>query len=74
MKNLDHPNIVKPHEVFESEVRFILVTELCQGGELFDEIDYCHANNIAHRDIKPENILLDSKRGNSIKIIDFGAS
>jgi calcium-dependent protein kinase len=38
LKNLDHPNIVKLHEVFNDKYNIYLVTELCSGGELFDEI------------------------------------
>lgn len=38
LKNLDHPNIVRLFEVFEDGIRIYLVTELCTGGELFDEI------------------------------------
>ena len=38
MKNLDHPNILRLYEVFEDDKRYYLVTELCKGGELFDEI------------------------------------
>lgn len=38
LKNLDHPNIVKLYEVFEDKHYIYLVTELCTGGELFDEI------------------------------------
>ena len=38
LKNLDHPNIVKLYEVFEDDRDIYLVTELCTGGELFDEI------------------------------------
>lgn len=38
LKNLDHPNIIKLYEVFEDSDYIHLVTELCTGGELFDEI------------------------------------
>jgi calcium-dependent protein kinase len=38
LKNLSHPNIVKLYEVFEDKHAIYLVTELCTGGELFDEI------------------------------------
>jgi calcium-dependent protein kinase len=38
LKNLDHPNIVKMYESFEDEKRYYIVTEICKGGELFDEI------------------------------------
>lgn len=38
LKNLDHPNILKLYEVFDEPKRYCLVTELCKGGELFNEI------------------------------------
>lgn len=38
LKKLDHPNILKLYEVFQDEKRYYIVTELCKGGELFDEI------------------------------------
>lgn len=38
LKKLDHPNILKLYEVFQDDKRYFIVTELCKGGELFDEI------------------------------------
>ena len=38
LKNLNHPNIVRLYEVFEDKHIIYLVTELCDGRELFDEI------------------------------------
>jgi len=38
LKKLDHPNIIKLFEFFQDAKRFFLVTELCNGGELFDKI------------------------------------
>lgn len=38
MKAVDHPNILKLFEVFESEEEFFLVMELVDGKELFDKI------------------------------------
>lgn len=35
---LDHPNIIKIFEIYTDDKRYYIVTELCKGGELFDEI------------------------------------
>ena len=36
MKQVDHPNIVKMHTVFEDEKYMYLVMELLSGGEVSD--------------------------------------
>jgi len=38
MRNMDHSNIIKLYDVFESESELFIVMELCTGGELFDRI------------------------------------
>lgn len=38
LKKLDHQNIMKIYEFYEDDEEFSLVTELCEGGELFDTI------------------------------------
>mmetsp|Transcript_6791 Transcript_6791/g.14531 ORF Transcript_6791/g.14531 Transcript_6791/m.14531 type:complete len:365 (+) Transcript_6791:34-1128(+) len=38
LTGLDHPHIIKLFEVFEEGTEFYIVTELVQGGELFDRI------------------------------------
>jgi len=96
LKKLVHPNIMQIYEFYEDKRNFYIITELCDGGELFDTIldrgsftekeagfvmkqllsavNYIHSNNICHRDIKPENILLDTKKNDIIKIIDWGTA
>lgn len=38
LTDMDHPNIVKMYEFLEDDKRIYIVTEICKGGELFDEI------------------------------------
>ncbi|KAJ3368490.1 Checkpoint kinase 2 [Allomyces arbusculus] len=41
--------------------------------QLFQAIQYLHAQNISHRDIKPENILLETgQAGSRLLLADFG--
>lgn len=36
---LDHPNVVRIEEVYESVTEIYIVQELCVGGDLFDRLD-----------------------------------
>ena len=38
LRQLDHPNIIKYYETYESPKYMYLVMEYCGGGELFDKI------------------------------------
>ena len=38
LRSLDHPNIIKLLETWETDHICFLVTEVCEGGELFDHI------------------------------------
>jgi calcium-dependent protein kinase len=39
MSQLDHPNILRLEEVYESETQIFLIQELCKGGDLFDRLE-----------------------------------
>lgn len=38
LKKMDHPNIIKLHEVYEDKRSLYLITEECTGGTLFERI------------------------------------
>jgi len=38
LRGIDHPNVMKLHEFYESPSHFYMVSELFEGGELFDRI------------------------------------
>ena len=38
LKQLHHPNIIRMYDCYETEDAVHIVTELCEGGELFDRI------------------------------------
>ena len=40
LKGMDHPNIVKLHEVFDYKKQIFLILELCDGGDLYTRTPY----------------------------------
>jgi len=38
LTELDHPNILKIFEMYDEKDKYYIVTELLEGGELFDRI------------------------------------
>lgn len=89
MRSVDHPNIVKLHEIYLDHDYLHIVTELLDGGEIsgkFTEreaarivrqalqaLKYLHDLKIAHRDLKTENMIFCKNR-QFVKLIDFGLS
>ena len=47
LRQLDHPNIVKFFEAFESRAEIVIVTEFLDGGELFDRNPVCQTQKLA---------------------------
>jgi calcium-dependent protein kinase len=41
MKSLDHINIIRLYEVYDYKSHYVLILELCEGGELFKKIITC---------------------------------
>lgn len=39
MCQLDHPNILRLEEVYESESQIFLIQQLCEGGDVFDRLE-----------------------------------
>lgn len=40
LMDIDHPNIVKLYEIFSDTYSYYLVSEYCEGGELFEKIKF----------------------------------
>lgn len=38
LQHLDHPNVIKFYEVYQSELYFYICMDYCQGGELLERI------------------------------------
>ena len=38
LESINHPHIMRVHELLHDDVKYYIATELCSGGELFDYI------------------------------------
>ena len=38
LRSIDHPNVIKLYEFYQDDKNYFLITEYCNGGELFDRI------------------------------------
>lgn len=47
---MDHQNIIKMHDVYESPSELQIVMEVCEGGELFDRIKEQPDGNYSEND------------------------
>mmetsp|Transcript_91347 Transcript_91347/g.257503 ORF Transcript_91347/g.257503 Transcript_91347/m.257503 type:complete len:535 (+) Transcript_91347:39-1643(+) len=53
MKKLDHPNVIRLHETFESNKQVFLVMELCEGGELLDRLRAAPQKRLGEAETSP---------------------
>ncbi|KAI3908101.1 hypothetical protein MKW92_049621 [Papaver armeniacum] len=78
LKNINHPNIIRLHDIIEVQGRIHLILEYCKGGDLSMHIQpaglqILRQNNVIHRDLKPQNLLLTTNDDQAVlKIADFG--
>ncbi len=47
--DIDHPNIVKLYEIFSDTYSYYLISEYCEGGELFEKIK--HVSTLSEKEI-----------------------
>lgn len=51
LRAIPHPNVVQIYEMFEDQANFYIITELCEGGDLFSRVEklrYFSEKDAAH--------------------------
>ncbi|CAD8124777.1 unnamed protein product [Paramecium sonneborni] len=67
MRSLDHPNIMKLHQVYETEKHILLVISLFEGGQLMDKIK--NFNFITKRELA--KVLIETVHYMHTKVLDI---
>merc|ERR1719471_1644341 len=57
MRKLNHPNIVKLHDVFSSRKRLVIVMEFCSGGQLLERIVKLHHTEGGYTEAMAANVI-----------------
>ncbi|KAH9736183.1 serine/threonine-protein kinase ATG1c [Citrus sinensis] len=69
LKRINHPHIIRLHDIIEVPGKLHLILEYCKAAGL----QVLRDNNLIHRDLKPQNLLLCTDDDNAaLKIADFG--
>lgn len=59
LKSVDHPNIIKLHDVFFGKRSVYLVTDLCRGGELFELLNSGKSQGFVFREDRASKLMRD---------------
>jgi calcium-dependent protein kinase len=90
LKTLDHPNIIRLHEVYVYKKQIYMVLDLCDGGDLFSRVPYSEHDAARYTAQIASAVLylhqhhcvhrdlkfenIMFESENTIKVIDFGLS